>query len=263
MTKSQALLSVAAILLTFLLFSLPKSVVDTKTKSQVTSPSQAHNKTAKTEQSNELISLRTAFEKASLPQKKPILDSLVVLFKKQNFYDSAAHYTEKWATASANFDDLLLAADLYYEAASFAVDAQKKDFLAKKALDMYQNLLQKKPNDLDLKVKTGMSQTLTADPMKGILAIREVLQNNPKHELALYQMGILSIESGQWDKAIERFETLLSVNPAHAEAHFLLGKGLVEKKQIQEAKTHFEFVSKNAKDSTLRKVANDALLELN
>ena len=44
--------------------------------------------------------------------------------------------------------------------------------------------------------------------MQGIMMLREVLEEDPKNELALFNMGMLSIQSGQYDKAVERLVEL-------------------------------------------------------
>ena len=63
--------------------------------------------------------------------------------------------------------------------------------------------------------------------MQGITMLREVLAADPKNELALLNMGMLSIQSGQHERAVERLEELVKVNPNHTQGHLLLGIALM------------------------------------
>ena len=63
--------------------------------------------------------------------------------------------------------------------------------------------------------------------MQGITMLREVLAEDPKNESALFNMGMLSIQSGQYEKAVERLEELVKINPNHTQGHLLLGIALM------------------------------------
>ena len=52
---------------------------------------------------------------------------------------------------------------------------------------------------------------------QGIFKLRDVLKKDPENIKALYHMGLLSIESGQFEKAIERFEKLILLRPENQE----------------------------------------------
>ena len=74
--------------------------------------------------------------------------------------------------------------------------------------------------------------------MQGITLLREILEADPKNELALFNLGMLSIQSGQYDKAVERLEALVKINPDHTQGHLLLGIALMntgEKVRAREA----------------------------
>ena len=57
--------------------------------------------------------------------------------------------------------------------------------------------------------------------MQGILLIREVLKSEPENTFAIMSLGKLSIQSGQYDKAIERFRQVLDLQKDNIEAKFL------------------------------------------
>lgn len=66
-----------------------------------------------------------------------------------------------------------------------------------------------KDSDLDKKVKEAVALVqFGQQPMAGIQLLREVIAKDSLHPEALYQLGVFSIQSRQWDKGLERFETL-------------------------------------------------------
>jgi tetratricopeptide (TPR) repeat protein len=80
------------------------------------------------------------------------------------------------------------------------------------------------------------------DPMTGIQMIRKVAEEHPDNELALYQLGMLSVTTGQYDRAVERFEKLIALSADHGEAHFYLGYCWFEMEQYEKAREQFEKV---------------------
>jgi len=63
----------------------------------------------------------------------------------------------------------------------------------------------------------------SAQPMKGIMMLREVLAKDENNIKALLSLGRFAVKSGQYDKAIERFEKVLTLNSDYDEAYLYLG----------------------------------------
>lgn len=63
------------------------------------------------------------------------------------------------------------------------------------------------------------------DPMRGIMMLREILQEDPDNVEAHWHLGQFSIQSGQYDKALVRFKKVLELDPDnHPEAWLYLGR---------------------------------------
>lgn len=64
---------------------------------------------------------------------------------------------------------------------------------------------------LDKKVEEALRllQSGEAPPMTAIGMIREVLEEDPDHYAALLSLGLMSLQTNQYEKAVERFERLL------------------------------------------------------
>jgi outer membrane protein len=98
--------------------------------------------------------------------------------------------------------------------------------------------------------------------MQGITMMREVLAEDPKNEFALYNMGMLSIQSGQYDRAVEHLEKLTSVNPNHTQGQLLLGVAYMNKGNKDKARQQFELVKKLDKDPAVQATADSYLKDL-
>src|SRR5690606_38551350 len=119
-------------------------------------------------------------------------------------FDSAAWFAERAAEFFNNEESWSKTAEAYYQAYSFAVDSKKQAAYAVKAREYFDKVLAVSPTNLDAKTKQAMTYLSDANPMQAITTLREVLAQDPDNKLALYNMGMLSIQSGQYDRAVER-----------------------------------------------------------
>lgn len=102
-------------------------------------------------------------------------------------------------------------------------DTLIKNNLSIFALRSYEAALQLQPDNIDLKVKTGSAYVeASAEPMKGIALIREVIAAKPDHIPALLMLARFSIVSGQYDKAKERLDEVLKLDPGNTEAIYFM-----------------------------------------
>ena len=62
-----------------------------------------------------------------------------------------------------------------------------------------------------------------SDPMKGILKLREIAEEDPENVEAQFYLGIFSVQSGQLEKAITRLTKVLELDPEYTEAYLYLG----------------------------------------
>ena len=207
-----------------------------------------HEKPVSPAQQKQIQTLETAFASANPAQKEVLGLKLINVFREATRYDSAAHYAELVALAQPNERTLLRAGDEYFEAYTFAVDEKKTSVLGQKTRQFYQQALAKNPNLLSAKANMAMTYVNTDTPMQGIMLLREVLKQEPTNELALFNLGLLSMRSNQYERAIERFRQILVNNPTSRKAQFYLGVSLAEAGQKAEAKQVLAQVKQQEKD---------------
>ncbi len=103
-------------------------------------------------------------------------------------------------------------------------DSTAKAYAVSKALNAFQTALNAKPNDLE--AKAGLALTYIEGKqrvMKGVQLLKDVVEKNPRHEKALFYLGMLSIRSGQYEKALQRFKKLVEIKPQNPFNHLYLG----------------------------------------
>ena len=94
--------------------------------------------------------------------------------------------------------------------------------------------------------------------MQGIFMLREMVEKNPKNTDALYYLGILSIQTGQYENAIERFNQIISIDSSDKRAYLQLGISNYLLGNVDRADSLFNIV-KSANDELLTKEIEDFL----
>ena len=64
----------------------------------------------------------------------------------------------------------------------------------------------------------------TGEPMRGVQILRDITAQKPDDIPANMLLGRLSIQSGQLDKAMQRFETVLKADPKNTEAMYFMAQ---------------------------------------
>ena len=266
MLKTRIILVVVSAIVVWLLFLLPKVVVENedqmKSGGEMVESEDPHTTTPVALRQS-INSLNAQYLEVSGNEKSAIFaDSLANLYNQAGQFDSAAWFAEKAASFFKNKESLLRAGNSYYEAYSFALDPKKQGEMAEKCRYFLGQVLDAEPGNLDVKTKMAMTYLSSQNPMQGILMLREVLEADPKNELAMFNMGMLSIQSGQYDKAIERLKDLVSIYPDHVQGHLLLGVAYMNTKDKVKAREQFELVKKLDSDPAVLAAVDSYLKDL-
>ena len=279
MKRTMILISILAIALVGTLYSLPRVVVNTKDQDSVAGqtaghaaegeqeadvPVDTHTNAALTpEQEAEIAPLRGQYRQATAEAKASAAAQLSDIFGKYQKFDSAAYYAGQAATLQPDLENYLRAGDRYYQAYGFAAEEKKASGLGEKTRSYYQKALEQNPGLLAAKANMAMTYVNTPSPMQGIMLLREVLDADPTNELALFNLGILSMRSNQYTKAVGRFEQILQSHPGNTKAQFYLGVCLVELGRNDEAKKVLADVKKKEKDPVIQQAIGELEQRLN
>lgn len=213
------------------------------------------NNTLSIEKKEQLDELAKQFEPISLTQKTELikaknwqdslkaLEQLVQETEKQNRPEWAGYYREIIANKEKVEIKYLDAASRYFEATKTVTDTALKKKIALRAISIYEKVLKINPNNVNASVDMAVCYTLTGNPMQGIFMLRDIADKNPTHVLAQHNLGILSMQTGQFEKAVKRFEKVLALKPENTaikeQALLYAGIAYMEMKKKNEAKIKF------------------------
>ena len=223
---------------------------------------EVHTNALTESQQKQILQLKKDYLAATSANKQIAGNKLIEAFGAFQKYDSAGFYAEKLSDIIPNEKNWITTADYYYQAFTFAIDEAKGAKLGEKARTFYQKALDKNPNLLLAKTNMAMTYVSTPTPMQGILLLREVVAQSPDFEPALFNLGLLSMRSNQFAKAVERFKHIIQNNPKNTKAAFYLGVSLVRLGRNDEAKEVLLKVKSMDKDAAVQAEVSEILNEL-
>jgi Tfp pilus assembly protein PilF len=101
------------------------------------------------------------------------------------------------------------------------------------------------------------------DPMRGIMMLREIVQEDPANAEAHWQLGLFSVQSGQYDKALERFKKVVELDAdGYPDVWFYLGRTYATLDSIPQAVASFEKYRTLAQDTAIINGVDRFLQEL-
>lgn len=195
-------------------------------------------------------------------QKLPLLEELAQKWDDLAKYAPQGFIYEEMAKIAPKFEYWLKSGDAYRSAYTNLQDTAMATALNRYAIQSYE-----KANELDgrsLEAKTGLGAAMvtgTGNPMAGIALLREVVEKDPNNIQANRTLGLFSLQSRQFDKAIERFKTVVELSP-DAEAYFYLATGYENIGLKSEAIAAFQKSKQLAADPTLSQFIDRRIEEL-
>jgi tetratricopeptide (TPR) repeat protein len=170
----------------------------------------------------QISDLEAQLKSASEDEKLDLFKKLAQQWDDVNLATPSSLYYEMIAEKIPDFDSWLKAGDKFTDAYQQSMDTLIQPALVQKAISSYQKADKIKPNTLEVKTGLGIAYvTGTPNPMQGITLLLDVVKQDPKNLKANLNLGLFSMKSGQFDKAVERFKTVIAIAPS-AEAWFYL-----------------------------------------
>lgn len=210
----------------------------------------------------EISAIETAVQRADGDEKRALLQQLATKWDDVNKPAPLGFIYEELAQLDGQFDDWLKAGDAYRTAYANLQDTLTAGALNDYAINAYENALALDSTSLDAKVGLGSAYvTGTQNPMAGITLLREVVSVQPSHVEANKSLGLFSMQSRQFDLAIDRFNTVVSQQP-DAESYFYLATSYENIGLNREAIAAFEKSRDLAADPTLTQFINRKIDEL-
>ncbi|MDP4247264.1 MAG: tetratricopeptide repeat protein, partial [Bacteroidota bacterium] len=141
-----------------------------------------------------------------------------------------AYYTGEAAKLENSEKSLTFAAQLFLRNLRGQENPALKGWMGLQAKGLFEKALALNPGSDSSKVGLGASMIFgnsTGDPqetMQGVQQILEVARRDSTNMYAQFMLALGGVESGQFDKAIERLRTVVRHEPANMEAILLLAQ---------------------------------------
>lgn len=160
-------------------------------------------------------------------ESQSAFDSLVVFYDMLRKPVGSAYFALKNAENSNAADAWTEAGERFLLNAKYMGDQAQRTSWFTESKAAFEKAVELAPEDLDIKVDLGVcliegASFLGTPPMQGIGILKSVEQQDPNNIKALVNLGYFSIKSGQYDKAQERFDQVLKIDPEFADAHLYL-----------------------------------------
>lgn len=285
MKAPQYLTLLAAITMTAIIYFLPRVVLENNSKKQDTTGVAQASNFSNTKKSTENLEheedmhdhaplmdrqaeeevgqLRQKFNSAENKKKKAIFAAnLAERFESVGRFDSAAGYRKLVVEIEPTIANKYKAGDAYLNAQGTTLNVELGRKYAEEARNYFSEVYLQDPRQLNAKTKMALTYIGSETPMKGIALLKEVLDADHNNKEALYQMGVLSLQSGQLNKAISRFSELLKLYPEFYQARFYYAVALKEKGKTEDAKKEFLLVQKQNPDPAVQATVQDYLDDL-
>lgn len=158
--------------------------------------------------------------------KKQSLQKLSAFWYQQGRVGMSAEYAvkiaqtfptgESWSIAASNLALAAKAPGLAEDKISDYIARSKAAFIQASEAD---------PGNISHKLNYALLSTeypTPDNPMEGILTLRKLNEDFPEDVTVLFHLARLAIQTGQWDRAKERLETLFKLEPENARAACLM-----------------------------------------
>jgi tetratricopeptide (TPR) repeat protein len=228
--KTQIGLLITAVVLFVLLFLAPKtkpgkpeSQEHVTTKTENLSLETFITMATKTLKAEEKAAYDALLASANASKADTAYVPVVQFWDKQKRPDFAAYFVEKNADRMQTSSAYSKAGDRYYYSVRFTKDDSEIPVLYQSAVRCYEKAIEKDPKNVDAKIQLAACFVEDGkDPMKGIGLLREVEKTDSNNVKLQLSFAFFSVKSQQWDKAIKRFEKVLSIDPLYIEAYLHL-----------------------------------------
>lgn len=210
----------------------------------------------------DITALENSYKGATGAQKIELAQQLAQKWDDVEQLTPSALYLEVVAEAKPSSINWLASGNKFLKAFESTQDSLAQPALLQKANTSFTKALAVDKENID--AKTGLGVTIVnglGAPMQGIAMLLEVVAKDPKNVKANMNLGLFSIKSGQFDKAIPRFNTVIATAPT-PEAYFYLATALENLNKNKEAVEAYLTSKKLAANPTLSSFIDKKVAEL-
>tara|TARA_R110001592_G_scaffold262565_1_gene527695 strand:- start:92401 stop:92919 length:519 start_codon:yes stop_codon:yes gene_type:complete len=99
-------------------------------------------------------------------------------------------------------------------------------------------------------------------PMQAVMAIADVAEKFPENVKANFTLGVMSMQTGQYSKALNRFQTVIDQDPLNGDAYLLYARSQMFLGDSTAAKSVLEDALKKLSDEKTLKAIRDEMASI-
>ncbi len=165
------------------------------------------------------------YQKAETANTAVAYKDVAEFWEKQRNLNIAAHFYKKAALLENTEKSITFAGNLFLLQMSNTSEPEIKEWQANEAIECFTKVNELNPKNLDTKIALANCYIDgTGEIMKGVGALKEVTAIDSLNPAANLILGKLSVQSGQYAKAIERLNVVLSQDSKNTEALYFLAE---------------------------------------
>jgi tetratricopeptide (TPR) repeat protein len=205
---------------------------------------------------NQLKNAATDADKLALQQKLAKQWDLI------NQPAPAAFYYQAIARTQNTADSWILAGNHFNDAYKLTQDTSAQPIFDANAVEAFQVATKLDPNNLDAKTGLGIAYVNGGGPpMQGIGLLLDVVKQDPNNRRAELNLGMFAMKSGQYEKAVDRFKTMIA-QKAEVEPYFYLAESYKQLGMKNEAIDAYQKCKAMMPDPTFDQKINEYIKEL-
>lgn len=199
-------------------------------------------------QSNSILTLEAQVENAVTDSTKALaLQQLSGKWFEFSQPAIAGYYAENVAQLTGTEEAWSIAGTTFTLCVQGKSEQRIKDYCTDHAVQAFENAISINPENIAHKVNLALCYTENPpqdNPMRGILMLVELNKDFPDNVLVLNNLGRLAINTGQYDRAVERLEEALSLEPENVTSICLLSRAYSGLGQNEKARQFADICNK-------------------
>jgi tetratricopeptide (TPR) repeat protein len=176
---------------------------------------------------------------------------------------AVAHYSLQLAEQKNTAEDFVKSGDYHSLLLQTAPDAKAQNFLNQNRVLAYEKAVALDSANTDYRIRyAGALMESGGPPMQGVAILLDIVRQDSTNIDAQLMLANFGIVSGQFDKAIARFQKILYLQPQNEEALLGMAQAHESSGNRQEAITALEKYAQVAKSAETKKRVKEYILQL-
>lgn len=184
------------------------------------------------EQRNMIESLEFALERADSEERQVELNKeLSRNWMQFGISSLAGYHAERVAEIEMTAEAWSIAGSTYSICYQRSESEREATLCGNRSVASFENAVSLEPNNLDYRLNLAVTLAdfpPANNPMLGVTQLMELNRQNPDYVPALYNLGRLAIQTGQYQRAVERLERAYELEPDNKRVICLLPVAYIE-----------------------------------